>query len=297
MEKRLLASAIALALTSGAFAQQGVFKFKYLPEQHYATQTKTTVNMSLSIKGNDAEVEKLKSAGIYMPMVLKSEDNMIAEVNTGRATEGDQAVFPVVVRYSNVFSNQTLNNKVLPVRQNQLCSRYIFGKSDTEGNFRVDSIAGMELNDDIKTAVVKMLNKLQKRIAFPDKPMNIGDTFSQEVPVNVPIPGVDAQFKVKVTYKLMAIANGMAQFAIDQSGKINFHSKQKDMYLTGIGDGTGSGTFKYDMSKSYITDMQSDLSFNYIMNIRNITMAGVASTSTSQQTVVASTGNNMVAVR
>ena len=294
MEKRLLASAVALALTSGVFAQQNVFKFKYLPEQHYATQTKTTVNMSLSIKGNDAEVEKLKSAGIYMPMVLKSEDNMIAEVNTGYAT-GDQAAFPVVIRYSNVLSDQTLNNKVLPARQNQLCSHYIFGKSDTEGNLKVDSIAGMELNDDIKTAVVKMLNKLQKRIAFPDKPMNIGDTFSQEVPVSVPIPGVDAQFKVKVTYKLVAIDNGMAQFAIDQSGKINFHSKQKDMYLTGIGDGTGSGTFKYDMSKSYITDMQSDLSFNYIMNIRNITMAGIASTSTSQQTVVASTSNNMVA--
>lgn len=294
MEKRLLASAIALALSSGVFAQQNVFKFKYLPEQHYATQTKTTVNMSLNIKGDDAEVEKLKSAGIYMPMTLKSEDNMIAEVNTGRPS-GNEAIFPVVVRCSNVLSNQTLNEKVLPVRQNQLCSRYIFGKSDAEGNLKLDSIAGMELTENVKTAAVKMLNRLQERIAFPDKPMNIGDTFTQEVPVNVPIPGVDAQFKVKVNYKLVAIDNGVAQFAIDQSGKINFHSKQKDMYLNGIGDGTGSGTFKYDMSKSYITDMQSDLSFNYIMNIRNITMAGTASTSTSQQTIVEST--NMVAVR
>lgn len=292
MEKRILASAIALALSSGVFAQQSVFKFKYLPEQHYATQTKTSVNMSLNVNGDIVEQEKLQAAGLRMPIVLKSEDNVIAEVNTGHAM-GDQSTFPVVIRYSKMMSNQTLNDKVLPPGKNQLYSRYIFGKSDADGNLNVDSVAGMEINNDIKAAAIHMLNKLQERISFPDKPMNVGDTFSQEVPVNVPIPGVDAQFKVNVTYKLISIDNGVAQFAIDQSGKINFHSKQKDMYLTGIGDGKGDGSFKYDISKNYITDLQSELSFKYMMNIRNITMTGTATTSTSQQTTVTST--NMMA--
>lgn len=229
-----------------------------------------------------------------MPVVLKSEDNIIAEISTGRAT-GNPVIFPVVIRYSNVLSQQSLNEKALPARQNQLYGHYIFGKSDATGNLKLDSIAGMEINDGVKAAVIRMVNKLQQQIAFPDKPMNIGDIFSQEVPVSVPIPGVDAQFKVKVTYKLTAIDNGIAQFAIDQSGNINFHSKQKDMYLTGIGDGKGSGTLKYNIDKSYITDMQSNLSFNYVMNIRNITMAGNATTSTSQQTTITSTSNNMVA--
>lgn len=296
MEKRLLASAIALALTSGVFAQQNVFKFKYLPEQHYATQTKTVMDMSLNVKGDDAEIEKLKSAGLHMPIVLKSEDNTIAEINTGRAIE-NQATFPVVIRYSNVVSRQSLNDKDLPARKNQLYGHYIFGKSDAEGNLNLDSIAGMEINDGIKAAVNRMVSRLQQQITFPDKPINIGDTFSQEVPVNVPIPGVDAMFKVMVTYKLVSIDNGVAQFAIDQSGKINFHSKQKDMYLTGIGDGTGSGTFKYDMYKNYVTDMQSELSFNYIMNIRNITMVGMASTKTTQQTIVNGTNMMVSAVR
>lgn len=248
--------------------------------------------MSLNVNGDVAEQEKLQAAGLRMPIVLKSEENVITEINTGHAT-GNQAAFPVVIRYSNMMSNQTLNDKVLPRGKNQLFSRYIFGKSDADGNLKVDSIAGIEINNDIKAAVIRMLSRLQERISFPDKPMNIGDTFSQEVPVSVPIPGVDAQFKVNVTYKLVAIANGMAQFAIDQSGKINFHSKQKDMYLTGIGDGKGDGSFKYDMDKNYITDMQSELSFKYMMNIRNITMTGTATTSTSQQTTVNST--NMMA--
>ena len=83
-----------------------------------------------------------------------------------------------------------------------------------------------------------MMSLLQKQIKFPDKPLKPGDSFTQAMPMNIPI-SKDNNLKMDggVIYKLVSISDGKAYFDIVPNLSMMFTIKNTVVNLTGTGTG------------------------------------------------------------
>lgn len=289
MYKKSIISVCFLIMAGCVFAQQAVvFKLKYIPNQKYTTSINMKMDMTLDMQADEATMSKVKSGGMTLPMVFKMDTQMESEMITG-AMNKTAATFPLTISYKDISSHQTLNNQELPQQASPLIGQQITGACDINGKLKLDSIPATDPNSKIKSMIATMLNKLFEQMKFPDKPMNIGDTFTQNVPMDIPLPGFKANFNITILYKLIAINNGTADFDIDQTAAFSFDPNQTTTKpgMKGTGSGSGAGKLKFDIAKNILTDMQTDLLLSFNMTIDKMTLSGSAKSVQTQHTSIA----------
>jgi hypothetical protein len=189
--------------------------------------------------------------------------------------------------YNHVSSKTSRNGEEIPAGANQLDGANVFAQCTMDGKIQVDSILGKTISDATKNALSASLNALTNNLHFPDNPMKIGDTFTQEVPFNLPIPGVTALFMIKVVYKLSSIDNGIASFDLIENLDMNISDKSNNTGIELNGTGTGNGKMTYDIKEWIATNTSSDMKITYIMKMGPLTFNGESAASTTNTTVVA----------
>lgn len=260
---------IALACLSLAVKAQVpvVFKLKFLPDHEYNGTMKMAIDMQMNGMPLPAKTTKTKAKAkpTAKPhaMSTKMEMTMKMDIKTGAVVPAN--IFPVTVKYDNLSIKVTLNNKEMPSPKNPLIGQVVYGNSDLDGKFQIDSISGMGTNEQMKGLMTQMVNKLQGQVKFPDHPLAIGESFTQEMPVNIPAGGMNLDMTAKITYKLTDIKANLAYF--DTKMTMSFGGDMQKNNLKMNGTGSGNGKMVYNIGESYFNSMTQNMDLSYNMTM------------------------------
>jgi hypothetical protein len=202
MKKFLYLPLLLIAFTANA--QQGIiFKMKYLPNRNYNAVTNMTMKVNLNLNGDDNLAASINPGG--GPVVMDMMMNMDGTIKTG--AKGADKTFPITIGYKMSQMNMTMNGKKIDVPLPALTSNTtsIYGHVDESGKMKADSIGGAAIKDTSEKSVTAMMNTIQNAVKFPDTPLKVGETFTQEMPFNLPVAGTALAMNAKVIYKLVSI--------------------------------------------------------------------------------------------
>lgn len=266
--------------------QTSLFKIKYLPDHAYKMNIAMNMTMVMDVSGDSAKMNKVKDKGIKLPMTMVSATDMNLNIKTGSVNA--KVLFPIIFKYSDITSKQTINDEETSSPPNPLIGQSIYGECTSEGKIQVDSIPGKAMNDQLKSTLASVIDNLSKQVQFPEKPLNIGETFIQEVPLNLPIAGLNMKFIVKIIYKLTKVENNFAFFDLDESLLLDMSGQKDSIAMTASGAGKGEGKLVYDISQNFATTISTNLDFEIKMLIENMTMNCTAKITSINKTIISS---------
>lgn len=217
--------------------------------------------MDMQITGVPVKKTKAKTTKPES-MNTKMEMSMKFDIKTGAVVPAN--TFPVIMKYDDMTLKMVMNNKEMPSTKNPLVGQVIYGQSDLDGKFQIDSIAGMGANEQMKTMMTQMVNKLQGEVKFPEHALKIGESFTQEMPITFPSGAMSLNMMAKMTYKLISINANLAYF--DTNITMNFGAdvpKNGGVKMTGTG--AGKGKMIYNIGESYFNSMTQNLDLTYNM--------------------------------
>jgi hypothetical protein len=228
-------------------AQKAVlFKMKYEPQRTYNIIMNMKANIKADLSGNPEIIDKLKQSGFTLPLVAIMSTKTTGSTKTG-ALAADKS-FPIVMSFQAEQPNMTLNGKSLPVPIEQRPATTIYAHVLADGTMKGDSVSGKKADTSGKMAL-QMMNTIQMQIKFPDHPIHVGDTFTQDMPMNVAGNSVDS----KVVYALTNIAEGKAYFDMVQTIDMKLNIKQVQLAIAGNGTGKMVYSIKDNLPVSYIS--------------------------------------------
>jgi hypothetical protein len=262
-----------LVTALGANAQDGtVFKMKYLPDHKYGAVLGMTMNLNLSMTGDDNMIAKLKAQGINLPVALNVDLKLNGDVTTGAT--GANNGFPLTVAYNLQDLNLEIGgNKIDPLKGKGVAIK-IYAHDNADGKITADSTFVNDKRDTSKNSLSGMLNSLQSQIKFPDHPLKVGDTFTQEAPMGAAgmMGGAGSKTVVKSTYKLTGITDGKAYFDLVQTMDISVKIKTVNVSLTG----TGAGKLVYSIKDNYPLSMDDKMTVKLDVTIAAMVINGTA---------------------
>jgi hypothetical protein len=273
MKKFAFLALASLLIAFSASAQKSItFKYKYLPGRTYSGTMGMTLNCNAVLKGDTQLIEKLKSQGINQPVTLTMAMKMVSDTKTGSADANK--VFPFTMSYKMENMSFKVGSNAIPMPANANSGVNIFGHVAVDGKLKADSITSNagKLKDTSDKTVTKLINSFQNIIKFPEKPMHIGDTFTQDMPLNMPMTGNGMDIKAKSIYKLVSIADGKAYFDITQSMDVTIPVKGQPITLTG----TGTGKLIFDLKNSFPTQYVANIDLKFSGKINTLEINGTA---------------------
>ena len=270
---------ILVSITS--FAQESVvFKTEFKPNKKYKTQLKTTSYTEIEFIADQEIMDRIKSQGIELPMITESETNMATDIITQNLDENGE--FPATMEYGKMISTTTVNGKIT-TEEKPFSGMKILGKYDVENKFKVDTIIGNKVSQQMRTILKTTLENVQETIKFPKESMKIGDKFNSEIPMSIPMEGMNPiSVKIDMEYFLTEIKDGKAFFDIKQTVGLDMSQEQ----LNVVASGTGTGTSEFDINESYLTKYKSELPMDMTIKVNEKMTMKMKMTTTSEQNVV-----------
>jgi len=259
---------IYLALLLIAFkaeAQKGVvFKIKYLPNHTYDGTIGIKISANVNLSGNDTIVSKLQQQGISLPVSVNLALKIKGDMRTG--SKSAEGIFPLSMKYNVDELSGDLNGKSFPIPMDKLKTGVqMYGHIEPGGTVKADSIAGQKLNDASAQNFSKMMDLVQKNIKFPDHPIKVGESFTQDVPLNIPVTG-NMHMDSKVVYTLVNIADGKAYFDIQQTMDMRIPIQGDAISLSG----SGAGKMVYSIKDNFATAYSADMDIKFTGQIKTL---------------------------
>jgi hypothetical protein len=223
------------------------FKVLLKPQKTYDRVHIQTIEKEIRYTGDSNFMQRLKDKGITNPTKTVKTNTIEILIKTGNQSLVNK--FPVIMEILSV--SDTNNLKYLPKGSK------IYGSS-TGGNLPVlDSICSNGTNNEIKNQLVKGMQNLFSQVSFPEKIVQIGDTFSKVLPLSLSLAGKTLSMDIKTTYELTGIHMGIASFEIFQT--YTMKSTNDDTSHTTTGTGFGDGHLLYDIANNYYTKYQINM--------------------------------------
>lgn len=262
-------------------AQESVtFKTEFKPNKTYKTQLKTTSHTEIEFIADQEIMDRIKSQGIELPMITESETNMATDIITQNLDENGE--FPATMEYGKMISTTTISGKTT-TEEKPYSGMKILGKYDIENKFKVDTIIGDKVSKQMRNVLKTTLESVQQAIKFPVKPMKVGETFKSEIPMTIPMEGMNPiSVKINMEYLLTEIKGNKAFFDIKQTVGLDMSQEQINV----IASGTGTGTSEFDIKENYLTKYKSELPMNMTIKVNEKMTMKLKMTTTSEQNVV-----------
>jgi len=243
------------------FAQNSVtIDIQHIPGKTYKTGLVQSIDMEMNFKGDSAILKALIDNGQQFPVIMKMSSEMALTTKAG-ARRADNKV-PLVMTYDKININQTFNGEEVSQTNNPFAGARVEGISLGDGKMQIDTIIG-DIQPEMKNMVRNMLASVQSGIKYPSTALKVGDSFTQELPMSIPIPEAAMEMQSKLVYTLKEIRNNTAIFDIQQT--ISMKMDMNTINSTGSGGGSGSGTLIYDISKLHPSLVDSDINMNLEM--------------------------------
>ncbi|PJJ83360.1 hypothetical protein [Mucilaginibacter auburnensis] len=268
--KKAFILGLACFFAQGVLAQQSVkFSVKYLPMRTYATSYKMDMDMNMNI--DDASVAKaMKDAGQPAAMLMKMNMNMGFDINT-KAQDAKKDV-PFKMTYKEVAMSGSMNGQALPLPQSSITGVSLLGHyANQTKKIEIDGLEGGTLEAAKKAEAEQILSQVFNQFNFPDTTLKVGDTFTQETPLSVPIAGNNTQVMTKVKYTLKSIQGNQATFDIDQVVDMKMAMPQTGEMVM---KGGGKGEMVYDIAEKFPVSSKTNMDFNFKMSTGGTPISG-----------------------
>jgi hypothetical protein len=241
----------SVLLISAAFnfchAQSVNFKIKYLPNHTYQLSGNSQITINTDLSSVPQIANALSAQGITEPVNAVANMQMQSTTTTGAIAADGTTPFNMGFSLPSIAVN--VNGKQIPIPMNAAMSNVkMYGHVGTDGKMNVDSLNGKKVADSAAVKALSMMNNMFKMINFPDHPLQPGDTFTQEMPLSLPVGGKGFDINIKITYKLISTDGAKANFDIVQDINMQMNIKDK-ANVSVIGGGTGK--MVYDIANNF----------------------------------------------
>jgi len=276
MKRTILTLVILIAALQIKAQQQATFKPVFSPKTTYSDTRTMDMVMDMETSGQD----------VHMNMGMTS----ISVSETG-ATDKYQNT-PVKISVKTTDIKMTMNGNEMPGSTIPPVATTVYGKYGADGKLSIDSVGGQKINDSLRTTMLKMVEALQNNLKFPDHPVKIGESFSVDSPFDMgammPM-SKGGTMTVKMTYKLLNIANDVAGFEITENMDIDLSKPDpsKTPGMTVVMKGTGVGTMSYDLKKQCLLTMVNKVDMNYDMGFSGQVVKGKGTMTSKDNVVIA----------
>lgn len=252
MKKILLTLLLALPVIN--YAQSGKvldFKIAYAPEMSYHQIVEQSSETELHYIASPEILERLKNQGVENPTLGKTVTLMESVFKTGKTAK--DGYFPVTIKF--LKSTNSDNKTIIPD------GTLIYGKASDSTMPTLDSIVSKDLDAAFKSTLLQTMQSMFAQIALPEKKLKIGESFTQENPLSIPIAGTSIDMKITTTYKLISMTNQIANFDIVQLYTMNLLISEGQYKVTAEGGGTGK--LIYDIPNHFSTSFKLDIGLNF----------------------------------
>jgi hypothetical protein len=213
-------------------------------------------------------------------MITERISNFPTKIITEKLDENGE--IPATLEYGKIISTTTISGKSTS-EEKSYSGMKILGKYNIENKFKVDTIIGENVSLQIRNVLKTTLESVQQTIKFPEKPMKVGDTFNNEIPIKIPIEGMNPiSIKIYMEYFLTEIKESKAFFNIKQIVRLDLSEDQFNI----IASGTGTGTSEFDIKENYLTKYNSELPMNITIKANEKLTMKMNTTTTTEQNVV-----------
>lgn len=259
MRKSLTGIFLLLLVSIQLKAQKEVlFKVKILPNSTYSSIQKMDISMDIKMEGDTAN----KSSIVALPKSIQMQTTSNSDIKTGNINIQNEIPFTMDVQTS--AFKVMINGKENALKQPDI-KRTFYGFYTPENHIKIDSVAGKKMDEKLKASMLQLMETMQSKIKFPDKPMKAGDTFVQDIPMELPIRGFMAKLISKTTFLLTNIENNKAYFDLKNVITLDMSGKQAIMDMTG----DGNGKLVYDINASHSVSLLNNMNLIYSMTISN----------------------------
>jgi hypothetical protein len=284
MKKIFLYAILCLSFTQ-LKAQQGVvFKIKYLPNHNYQMAINVGMKLNATLTGDTSLINKLKAEGITQP--VNADLKMAMNGNMKSGSLGADNTFPLNMDFKIADLSVSANGKQAPIPPSITEKDIkVVAHVSQDGKFTIDSAAGKKANDTTQKKMQKMMDIFQKQIQFPDKPLKPGDSFTQSMPMNMPIgsgSNKDVKIDATVTYKLTSISDGKAYFDMVPNFSMDLKIKNTAISVTG----TGTGKMVYSIKDNYPLSKDGNFTMKIKVISEKLNVDATAAITTSATTTL-----------
>jgi hypothetical protein len=227
-----------------------IFKIQYKPEKIYKLTTERSSEVIMNYVGPEKSLRKLRERGTRIPTISNKKTRSESVLKTGNQIDGNK--FPVTMEVVKTIS--TDGKREIP-------DGTVFRGESIGGDVpEFDYVVLEGLDKKYEKALLQSLQKVFTQFAFPKEKMNIGEQFSVENTLSMPMEGSMIEMVVTNNYKLISITDGIASFDISQT-----YSMVPTMMNNSFkGTGAGKGQMRYDFANTMLlyytlnTDMELD---------------------------------------
>lgn len=280
--KKILNLFLLLLMSISTLAQESiVFEAKFKPNKIYKSHIKSSSSGEIEFIADKEIIDQMKSRGLELPIFTEEITDLSTEITTYDLEENGE--FLAKLEYGKMISTKTINGKTSS-EELPFSNMKILGKYDVENKFKIDSILGENVTQQMRAVLKVTLENVQAAIKFPEEPMMVGDVFNSEIPMAIPLEGMrPISVKIDMEYLLTEIKDGLAFFDINQSLSLDMSQDQLNMMASGEGVGTSS----FDIKENYIVQYTSELPMDMTIEINdNMTMKMKMITKSDQKVTI-----------
>jgi hypothetical protein len=198
-------------------------------------------------------------------MKVKSKQSM--KVLTNVSAKAVNKKLPAMVEYLDAVTSQSVGGKEM-TNPNPMNGAKIFVLIDENNKITVDSVQG-NVSKEFKEMASKMIEQFEGKVNFPARPLKIGDEFSDERPLEMPMAGGNVmKMVIKTKYKLVKVEGNEATFDQVQDLTLAMQMEKGDANATG----TGKGIMKFNIKDQYASFSSTDMDMDLKMNFQNMLM-------------------------
>lgn len=251
------------------------FKTTFEPNKRFLIETLSKTLVEQDYIGDSAEINEIKKSGIILPIQMISVYSTSSQLTTKPSFH--ESIIPFKLQFTRAHSHNEYYGQVID-KDLPLLNVIAKGSFDKEGTMRIDSIT--QNNKGLSTdSISSQVKGFMINVPFPNKPLKIGDKFTQESPIEIPISEIgQAQLILVSTYTLSSVKIGRALFDISQEIKLNPKIDQPQIKV----NGSGQGKVYYDLNANIISNYTNNWIIDIKANSPNLTLLAKMQTEYNQ---------------
>lgn len=256
------------------------FGTEYLPNKSYEMLSSINSISKINFEGTKDFMKYISENGIKLPIISKSNSNIEIETNTKSIDNSGN--IPFEMNYKKVITEIETNDKK-ENKDNHVLGTKIYGNYFDKNKIKVDSLFNDNLNDEMKKMLVKSIENISVKINYPEKPLKIGDSFQQNMPMDYPVPNVgNISFIITTIYYLDNISDEKAYFNTKQDIKLNSEIPNVEI----IASGNGIGKSEFDIKNKVTSLNQTNLKMKMGVKTKEIKIISEIESFTNYRVIV-----------
>ncbi len=226
-----------------------LFSIKIKPEYKYILVTKNSYETEVRYEGKEKAMNKLRSMGVKNPNVMSRQSQSEMILKTEKLLDN---YIPVRLEIAKSNGSDGLPDISQGISVN--------GESVNGNMPQFSSIASVKPATIDEKVFLQGVQNNFSRLSLPEKRLNIGEQFTVESTLTIAMEKSHVEITVSTIYKLVSVANGLANFNITQ----NYEMNQLRMDNSFAGNGGGQGKLTYSAENNMVTsfEMKSNLEIN-----------------------------------